>query len=145
MKAATNIAIIAALSALAITVSGFAGVVLFFFLMYLAMDFYALPESEKKNDDQLPEAGNMVEQHPRVAETHSDKKPLRGLPRDGINQASTGSPTVGITTGKGYVRNDEQAAAGDYTNPNAPSDTVQIGNVDAPAKPGKAFELEITD
>jgi hypothetical protein len=50
MKTATNIAIIAALLALAITVSGFAGVALFFFLMYLAIDFYALPESEKKKN-----------------------------------------------------------------------------------------------
>jgi hypothetical protein len=57
MKTATNIAIIAALLALAITVSGFAGVVLFFFLMYLAIDFYALPESEKKKNDHLPDAG----------------------------------------------------------------------------------------
>lgn len=56
---------------------------------------------------------------------------------------SNGSAPEGITTGERYYRNDEQAASGDYTNPDAPADTVQIHNVDAPAKPGKAFELEM--
>ena len=64
MKTATNIAIVAALLSLAFfasgAVSGFAGVALLFFLLGKAMDFYALPESEKKKDNQFPDVGNMV-------------------------------------------------------------------------------------
>jgi hypothetical protein len=142
MKQATNIAIIAALLALAFLASGavlfFAGCGLFFFALGQAMDFYAV-EQEKKNDDQLPEAGNMVEHLPDAGKTFSKS----AQHPDAINTASTGSPTDGITIGKGYVRNDEQATAGDYTNPNAPADTVQIGNVDAPAKSLPNIQLEM--
>ena len=56
---------------------------------------------------------------------------------------SNGSATDAIQTGKGYVRHDEQAAFGDYTNPDAPADTVQIHNVDAPAKPLPDIQLEM--
>jgi hypothetical protein len=67
MKQATNIAIIAALLAFAFfasgAVSGFAGVALFFFLLGKAMDFYALPDEKKKNDH-IPAAGNMVTFNP---------------------------------------------------------------------------------
>ena len=138
MKAATNIAIIAALLALAFfasgAVSGFAGVALLFFLLGKAMDFYALPESEKKKDDQFPDVGNMVNETPLQKSAP--------LPAD-TDQVSTGSATEGITTGERYYRNDEQASSGDYTNPDAPADTVQVANVDAAAKPGKTFELEM--
>jgi len=57
---------------------------------------------------------------------------------------SNGSATDAIQTGKGYVRNDEQAQSGDYANPNAPADTVKITNVDAPAKPMPDIQLEMT-
>jgi hypothetical protein len=57
---------------------------------------------------------------------------------------SNGSAPEEIQIGKWYTRDDAQAQANDYYNPNAPADTVQIHNVDAPAKPGKAFELEVT-
>ncbi len=56
---------------------------------------------------------------------------------------SNGSAPGGITNGERYYRHDEQAASGDYTNPDAPADTVQIHNVDAPAKPLPNVELEI--
>lgn len=137
MKTATNIAIIAALLALAFFTdgagAGFAGIGLFFFLLKQAMDFYALPDEKKKND-QFPDVGNMVNETPlQKSAPHPDA----------TSPASTGSATEGTTTGERYYRNDEQAASGDYTNPDAPADTVQIHNVDAAQKPGKTFELEM--
>lgn len=133
MKAITNIAILCLLLVLTIAGSGaisfFGGCGLFFFLMGQAMDFYAV---EKKND-QLPDAGKVFNETPQ------------GLaqPPAATNPASTGYQTGEITVGERYHRNDEQAKANNYTDPDAPADTVQIANVAAPAKPIHAFELEI--
>lgn len=112
-------------------VSFFCFVALFGVGLVSAMDFYAV---EKKND-QLPNAGKVFNETPQGrAQLPGDTNPA---------QVSNGSATDGITTGKGYSRNDEQAASGDYTNPNAPADTVQVANVAAPAKQVSTFELEI--
>lgn len=135
MKTATNIAIIAALLALAITVSGFAGVALFFFLMYLAIDFYALPDEKKKNH--LPDAGNMVtftpirpmrnEVPPHLCAPRSIMRLFRPnrVPRRAVtdkrltNPARRHSVLSGsrrmMTTGSG--RTQAQAQSGNYTEP----------------------------
>lgn len=68
---------------------------------------------------------------------------LEPLPAD-TSPESTGSPTEEITPFERFYRSDEQAKANDYSNPNAPADTVQVTNVDAAQKPGKTFELEMT-
>lgn len=135
MKTITNIAILCVLLVMTIAGSGavsfFSAVGLLFFLLGMAMDFYAV---EKKND-QLPDVRNVFnEAQKELAQHPADTNPA---------QVSNGSATDGITTGKGYSRNDEQAASGDYTNPNAPADTVQVANVAAPAKQIPAIDLEI--
>jgi hypothetical protein len=133
MKTATNIFTVAALLALAFFASGaasfFAGCGLFFFALGQAMDFYAV-EQEKKNE--LPNT-------PGEIQNASVPPPADTSPAT----VSNGSATDGIQTGKGYVRHDEQAQSGDYTDVNAPADTVKIANVDAPAKPLPDIQLEV--
>jgi hypothetical protein len=112
-------------------VSFFGGCGVFFFLMGQAMDFYAV---EKKND-QLPNAGKVFNETPQgLAQPPADTNPAT---------VSNGSAADGITTGERYYRNDEQAQANNYTDPDAPADTVQVANVAAPAKQVSTFELEI--
>lgn len=135
MKTVTNIAILSFLLVMTIAGSGavsfFGGCGLFFFLLGVAMDFYAVEQEEKKNEP-MPSGASKNQSGP-------------AQPPAGTNPAtvSNGSATEGITNGKGYSRNDEQAQAGNYTDPDAPADTVQIANVAAPAKPIPSFELEI--
>lgn len=134
MKTITNIAILCILLVLAIAASGavafFAGVGLLFFLLGMAMDFYAIEQEEKKNAP-LPSGASKSQsasaQHP------GDTNPA---------QVSNGSATDGITTGERFSRSDEQAAAGNYDDPSAPADTVTVLDVAAPPKQGK-IELEI--
>ncbi len=107
-------------------VSFFCFVALFGVGLVGAMDFYA----EKKNESWSSESGNEAAREPHPAGTNPA-------------QASNGSAAGEITNGERYYRNDEQAASGDYTNPDAPADTVQVANVAAPAKQVSTFELEI--
>ena len=133
MKNATNIFTFAALLALAFFASGavafFAGCGLFFFALGQAMDFYAI-EQEKKNE--LPNTPGEIQS--ASAPHPEDTNPAT---------VSNGSATDEIPIGKGYTRNDAQAQANDYYNPNAPADTVQIANVATPAKPLPDIQLEM--
>lgn len=135
MKTITNIATIAVLLVLAIAASGavsfFAGVGLVFFLLGMAMDFYAVEQVEKKNEP-IPSGASKNQSGP--AQPPGDTNPAT---------VSNGSAAGEITNGERYYRNDEQAASGDYTNPDAPADTVQVANVAPPAKQIQNFELEI--
>lgn len=106
-------------------VSFFCFVALFGVGLVGAMDFYA----EKKNESWSSESGNEAAREPHPADTNPA-------------QVSNGSATDGTTTGKGFHRNEEQAAFGHYDDPAAPADTVTMFDVAAPAKQAKDIELE---
>lgn len=135
MKTITNIATIAVLLVLAIAASGavsfFAGVGLVFFLLGMAMDFYAVEQVEKKNEP-IPSGASKNQSGPAQPPADTNQETV-----------SNGSATDGITIGERYSRSDEQAQAGNYTDPDAPADTVQVANVAPPAKQIQVFELEI--
>ena len=135
MKTITNIAILCVLLVMTIAGSGavsfFSAVGLLFFLLGMAMDFYAV---EKKND-QLPDVRNVFnEAQKELAQHPADTNPA---------QASNGYQMDGIQNGKGFHRNEEQAEFGDYDSPNAPADTVTVFDVAPAAKPTKDIQLEI--
>jgi hypothetical protein len=112
-------------------VSFFCFVALFGVGLVGAMDFYAV---EKKND-QLPDVRNVFNEAQKELAPHpADTNPAT---------VSNGSATEAIQIGERYHRNDEQAKANNYTDPDAPADTVQVANVAAPAKQIPTFELEI--
>ncbi len=93
------------------------------------MDFYAVEEKKNENKSSGNE-GSATE--PQVETTNPES-------------AQFGSPTGTTTTGEVYVRGNEQAETGDYTNPKGPADTVKKTNVAPDKKQGAKFELQINE
>ena len=160
MKTITNTAILCILLVLAIAASGavsfFAGVGIVFFLLGMAMDFYAAP-GEKKKNEQLPGAGQVFTPiRPTAREVPAHLRAPRSVvhiyrpglvPRravttksltDQSRRHSVLSGSRGMTT-TGNGRTKAQAQSGNYTEPET-FDEVQVRG---PRKITPDYQLEI--